>query len=86
MLQLDPDATGRVVTLGRDVTAGQHPQVVVPRGVWQGSRIALGGNFALLGATMAPGFDYRDYERGERKTLVRQYPAFREEIVKLTRG
>src|SRR5437899_709993 len=47
MLQLLPDGTGRTVVLGPDVLHGQQPQVVVPRGVWQGSFLELGGAFAL---------------------------------------
>jgi predicted cupin superfamily sugar epimerase len=83
MLQLFPDGTGRTVTLGPDVLAGQHPQLVVPRGVWQGSLLEPGGDFALLGATVAPGFDYADYEAGDREQLTAQYPAFAELIRRL---
>jgi predicted cupin superfamily sugar epimerase len=74
MLQLWPDGSGRVVTLGQDVRAGQLLQAVVPRGVWQGSRLRAGGTFALLGTTMAPGFDFADFEAGERRKLVARYP------------
>jgi uncharacterized protein len=84
MLQLLPDGSGRTVILGPDVLAGQSPQVVVPAGVWQGSQLAPGGEFALLGATVAPGFEYADYEAGQRETLVRQYPGFAELIRQLT--
>src|SRR5437016_13667545 len=84
MLQLWPDGTGRILTLGADVRAGQAPQVVVPRGVWQGSWLAFGGRFALLGTTMAPGFEFADYESADRTDLCRRYPAFRELIDKLT--
>src|SRR5206468_8607924 len=52
MLQLWPDGQGRVVMLGPDVLAGQSPQIVVPRGVWQGSSLMPGGSYALLGTTM----------------------------------
>ena len=45
MLQLWPDGLGKVVTLGPDVLHGQQPQIVVPKGVWQGSRLAPGGEF-----------------------------------------
>src|SRR5262249_42167355 len=37
MLQLWPDGTGRIVTLGPDLAAGRQPQLLVPAGVWQGS-------------------------------------------------
>ena len=84
MLQLFPDGQGRVVTLGADLRAAQSPQVVVPCGVWQGSSLVKGGRFALLGTTMAPGFDFADYEGGERATLLAQYPAFAERICELT--
>jgi predicted cupin superfamily sugar epimerase len=84
MLQLDPNGEGRTIVLGQDVAAGQQLQVVVPRGVWQGSLLEPGSDFALLGCTVAPGFDYADYEHGDREALVQRYPAFAELIEKLT--
>src|SRR5438046_10492032 len=60
MLQLWTDGEGRVVTLGPDVLAGQSPQVLVPRGVWQGRYLLPGGAYALLGTTLAPAFDFAD--------------------------
>ncbi len=85
MLQLLPGGEGREVLLGPDVLAGQRPQVVAPRGVWQGSLLEPGGAFALLGTTMAPGFDFGDYEAGDRAVLTAQYPQFGEVIRRLTR-
>ena len=84
MLQLDPDGQGRTVVLGSDVLDGQQVQVVVPRGIWQGSLLEPGGAFALLGCTVAPGFEYIDYEAGDRRALVAQYPVFADLIKKLT--
>jgi predicted cupin superfamily sugar epimerase len=83
MLQLWPDG-GKTLTLGTDLTAGQQPQLVVPHGIWQGSLLQPGGRFALMGATVAPGFDFKDYEAGDRRTLTAQYPAFAELIARLT--
>jgi len=85
MLQLLPDGSDREVILGTDVLAGQSPQVVVPPNVWQGTMLEPGSEFILLGATMAPGFEYGDYEQGERDELARQYPARAEIIARLTR-
>lgn len=84
MLQLLPDGTGRTIVLGPNVLAGQHPQLVVPRGVWQGSLLEPGGDFALLGCTVAPSFEYVDYDAGDRLTLAKQYPAFADLIHRLT--
>jgi predicted cupin superfamily sugar epimerase len=84
MLQLLPDGSGQVVVLGPDLRAGQRPQLIVPRGVWQGSSLAPGAAFALLGATVAPGFDFSDYEAGDRADLCARYPAFADLIARLT--
>src|SRR5438552_12492651 len=56
ILQLAADGTGRTIVLGPDLLAGQQAQVLVRRGVWQGSMLEPGGRFALLGCTVAPGF------------------------------
>ena len=50
--------------------------LVVPRGVWQGSRLLSGGRFALLGTTVSPGFEFSDYEAGQGDVLVDSYPQF----------
>jgi uncharacterized protein len=83
MLQLGPDG-GKLITLGNDIRAGQQPQVMVPRGIWQGSMLLPGGKFALMGTTMAPGFDFSDYEAGNAEELCREYPVFTEMIWQLS--
>ena len=85
MLQLFPDGRGKKVIIGNDIKQGENPQVYVPPGVWQGARLLPGGEFALMGTTMAPGFDYSDYQTGEREELIRRYPQFEELITLLTR-
>jgi predicted cupin superfamily sugar epimerase len=85
MLQLSPDGASREVVLGTDILAGHEPQVVVPAGVWQGTCLEPGVDFILLGATMAPGFDYADYESGAREELVARYPSHSGQITRLTR-
>jgi uncharacterized protein len=85
MLELRPDGTSAVIPLGQDLAAGMRPQHVVAGGVWQGSRLRPGGEYALLGTTMAPGFDYADYQTGARDQLIAQYPGQRERIKALTR-
>ena len=85
MLQLWPDGSSRVLQLGPNLAAGQEPQLIVPKNVWQGSRLIVGGRFALLGCTVAPGFEFADYESGERNVLIEQYPNRQELITQLTR-
>jgi uncharacterized protein len=84
MLQLAPDGNGRVIQLGNDLAAGQQPMVVVPGGVWQGCHLIDGGEFALMGTTVAPGFDYLDFSLGNRHQLCEQYPGHQSLIALLT--
>ena len=84
MLQLHLDGSSDVITIGSDIAKGQQPQVLVPRFAWQGSMLIGGGKFALMGTTMAPGFDYSDYEPGDRGELIENYPEHKDLIVRLT--
>jgi len=85
LLLLYPDGTSRTVVLGQDVFAGQPVQFVVPAGVWQGSRLLPGGEYALFGTTMAPAFSVKDFEAGVREELMQQYPQEAQRIRSLTR-
>lgn len=85
MLQLFEDGTGAVIRIGIDLQEGLRPQVVVPKGTWQGSRLVDGGSVALLGTTMAPGFEFTDFEAGHYADLSVRHPAHERLIAKLTR-
>ncbi len=84
MLQLLPNGSSRLITLGQDLQAGQVLQAVVPRGVWQGLIVQKQGGFALLGTTVAPGFEFADFELADREELVAAYPRRLELILQLT--
>lgn len=72
------------VILGKDILKGMKPQVIIPKNVWQGSRIKKNGKYALLGTTVSPGFDYKDYESGDRQKLIKRYPNLKKIIIPLT--
>jgi hypothetical protein len=74
----------RTVTMGPVLRRSQSLQFTVPAGTWQGAELAPGGRYALLGTTMAPGFDGRDWEPGVRADLCRRYPTCRRLIHRLT--
>ena len=84
MLHLFPDGSHAVLILGSDMVSGQRPQVLVPSGVWQGCRLIDGGEFALMGTTVAPGFEFADYEQGDPDQLTHQYPKCKPLIAALT--
>jgi len=85
MLELKSDGSSEAIVLGQDIASGMELQHAVRGGVWQGSRLREGGKFALLGTTMSPGFEYEDYETGERRELIARYPQYSDLIKSLTR-
>ena len=86
VLILPPD--GRVDTprLGRDLRAGERPQVVIPAGTWFGTELASEAAYVLFGCTVAPGFDFADFELAEGPELAARYPAAAERIARMSRA
>ena len=84
MLQLLADGSSRVIELGHDIAMGQKSQVIVPHGVWQGCLLKDEGEFALMGCSVTPGFEFEDYKSADRDSLLARYKDQREMIIKLT--
>lgn len=73
-----------VHTLGRDLDRSEHLQVLIKAGSWFGARCNVPDGFSLVGCTVAPGFDFEDFELADRETLCREYPAYEKIIRELT--
>jgi hypothetical protein len=86
MLHLHPDGSSAVFTLGQDLDAGQHVQLLVPAGVWQGMRLIGEGKVALVGCSVTPGFDFADYKNATYAELASKWPEQAERIRALTRS
>jgi predicted cupin superfamily sugar epimerase len=86
MLQLYEDGRSAIFTLGQDLMDDQHVQLVVPAGVWQGTRLIGDGKVALLGCTVTPGFDFTDYRSGAYAELAKKWPRHADRIKALTRS
>lgn len=84
IVAIAPDGVLSVTTLGRDFAHGQVPQYVVPAGHWFGALPAPGSTYALTGCTVAPGFDFADFELAEPDALLAAFPQHRDWIEKLT--
>ncbi|GAB2802040.1 cupin domain-containing protein [Rhabdobacter roseus] len=78
------DGRLEVIRLGDDPEAGEVFQAAVPAGTWFGSRPASGSTYSLVGCTVAPGFDFADFELAERTDLLAKYPQHRALIEALT--
>jgi len=72
--------------LGLDLDRGQAPQHVVTAGAWFGASVAADSGYCLVGCTVSPGFDFRDFELARREQLALSYPEHRELIERYTRG
>lgn len=85
MLLLHPDGRSQVVIFGPDILNGQVVQFTVPEGVWQGSHLAPGSEYSLMGTTMTPGYVDDDFSLGHRAELQARYPQVAGLIAALTR-
>lgn len=81
-----PEDALRVTTLGLDLGRGERPQHVVPAGRWFGAACAAGADYALVGCSVAPGFEFARFELGERAALEARFERHRDLIRRLTRG
>jgi predicted cupin superfamily sugar epimerase len=70
--------------IGNNLLAGDVFQYTVKAGHWFASRVKAGGKFSLVGCTVAPGFDFEDFEMPNRRTLLDQYPQHKDIITALT--
>ncbi len=82
---IDDRGVHAITVLGPSLVKQQRPQLVVPAGTWQAA-VPLGRRYALCGCTVAPGFDFADFEMPTRDALVRAYPPLRDAIGRLTRA
>lgn len=79
----------RVYRLGRDLAAGERPVAAIPAGVWQAARVAEveapRHGYALCGCTVAPGFEFADFELPSRDEMLSRLPAHGDWVRALTR-
>lgn len=85
VMELTPDGALRCTRMGPAVGQGDVYQHVVAANTWFASRVAEGGEFSLVGCTVAPGFDFADFCLAERDALLVIYPQHQAAICALTR-
>ncbi|MFH1263460.1 MAG: cupin domain-containing protein [Pseudomonadota bacterium] len=80
MVQIADNGRLTRIRIGFDLPHGLLPHVVVPAGVWQGTKLTAEGAWALLVCTVAPGFEFADFEGGSYDRLSRLFPQHKEII------
>jgi len=86
ILRLFPDGGSDVAVLGMNLDAGERPQIVIPAGAWFGTELRSGASHCLVGCTVAPGFEFADFELAEGPELESRYPAVSDRIRRMSRG
>lgn len=84
MLDLNRGYESRL--LGANAEDGAVPQWVVPQGTWMAIELVDKTSFGLVGCTVAPGFDFADFEMARADKLTAQFPESEALISRMTRG
>jgi predicted cupin superfamily sugar epimerase len=82
---IHPDGRLEERRLGPDPGRAESFQAAVPAGAWYGAALDDREAYALVGGTVAPGFDFADFELGDRATLLARFPQHRSTVLRLTR-
>src|SRR5690606_23607402 len=83
IIVLDKEGS-KTFRLGRNIDKGEQFQQIIPAGSWFGAMLPPESEYVLCSCTVAPGFDFEDFEMGDRATLLREFPLCRHEILTLT--
>lgn len=83
---ISPQGEYSNILIGSDLDQGQIPQFVVPKEYWFSGSTINDNDYSLVGCTVSPGFDFDDFELGQRIELISSFPQHREIIEKFTRN
>ena len=71
---ITPQGQYQALHLGGTGRGGQTPQVVIPKNYWFAATVDTPRDYTLAGCTVAPGFDFADFEMADRATLLSLCP------------
>ncbi|XLS30544.1 cupin domain-containing protein [Flavobacteriaceae bacterium M23B6Z8] len=83
---IDTEGNYHCQELHNDLESAGIPQFTVPAGCWFASCVKGGGSYSFVGCTVAPGFDFADFELAKRESLANEYPQYKTIIHQLTRS
>jgi uncharacterized protein len=70
-------------TLGCNIMNNEQLQLVIPCGCWFAANVVDDRSYSLVGCTVAPGFDYHDFELAKKETMIKKYPQYKELIIQM---
>lgn len=71
--------------MGPEYDQGMVYQLVLPKTCWFAAHVLHPEGHTLVGCTVAPGFDFKDFELAERDKLMEKFPQHQKIIHKLTK-
>lgn len=74
----------RISKLGLNFENGELPQIVIPHNHWFAAELLDKTFFSLIGCTVAPGFNFSDFELGEKEDLIKKFPLYKDVISRLS--
>jgi predicted cupin superfamily sugar epimerase len=83
---ISPNGEYTQTVIGKNIGLDEIPQFVVPGGYWFGATVMNDDDYSLVGCTVAPGFDFLDFELGLREKLLSKFPQHHQIINRLTRS
>ncbi len=81
---IEEDGRLTLIKLGDNPDKDEHLQIVVPRNTWFAAQVNEKKSFTLVGCTVAPGFDFNDFELAESEKLSKAFPQHKTIIKELT--
>ena len=82
---IEKNGVKREILLGNKLEQGELPQAVINKNSWFGAELLKKSSFCLIGCTVSPGFEFKDFDLGEREKLIKLFPQHEEIIKKLTK-
>jgi predicted cupin superfamily sugar epimerase len=73
------------IAIGNNIENGEVPQFLIPANTWFAAKIKNESGYSLVSCTVAPGFDFMDFELAKREDLIEQFPTYESIIVEFTR-
>jgi len=83
IVQISPQGKMKKILLGQDIKKGEKFAHVVPAGYWFGAYSNPESRFSFVGCTVAPAFDFADFEMGNREKLLKEFPDLKDIIIQL---
>ena len=84
LVVITTDGKIKEIVMGQNLAGGEVAQAVVPAGCWFGAKPTAGAVFSFVGCTLAPGFDFEDFELAKRSEILPQFPELEKVILEFT--